>query len=475
MAQSSPPPPQTASGRAGMCRSWLLLLLTQLGLIAMVALTWAMVLFGQLWVTSGYAGQVARTPYLSTYYATVNITTPDAGFVAAFEQGMDAMRTSRFGYLHLTAQYVAVSSNPFFSSVAGAPAVVIDGDAAVRLPDDLRVVQGRLPQPSATVLEVALTARVAQDYHLTVGDVLPIAVDPAPTVRVVGIVAPAGAAFPVRRAILTVYENDPIRDYAQSNPVDALLTSNEAIEAYSYDWSRVPLVQLIGNGCSGPHHAIGPECFVKTPWLVKWIARSQTAQMSVRDLNYLFYGAQPDYASLINSLLQTAAPAAVARAGLTPSDTGWQAIRGDEIGDYRDGAVLLMIFAWIGLGVVLWLILLALAQIVRALARQGQEQGANGAWRNHGVNQPRLVRAYLVRLALMTLVALAAGGAIVQMMVLLMSRALLPPYDQAPVEALSTSPGITMLVGGVSAAVVLVVAFAALWRAFARATADQVA
>lgn len=440
-------------------------------LIVAVVLTWAVPLSGQMWVASGFAGQVARTPYLSTYYATANLATPDAGFVAAFEQGMDAMRTSRFGYLHLTAQRVAVSSNPVISSVPGAPAVIIDGDPAARFPDDLRVVEGRLPQPSANVLEVALTARVAQDYHLTVGDALPLAAYPAPNVRVVGLVAPTGAAFPVQRAILTIYEDDPIRSYAQSNPVDSVLTSNEAIEAYGYDWSRVPLTTLIGNGCSGPHHAIGPECFVKTPWLVKWIAQSQTPQMSVRDLNELFYGAQSDYPALINTMLQTADPAAIARAGLTPTDTGWQAIRSDEIGDYRDGAVLMVIPAWMVLGVVLWLILLNLAQVVRALARQG----VNSASRDHGVNQPRLVRAYLVRLAIMTLFALAVGGVIVQPVVLLLSRALHLSHERVPIDALSGGPTIYMLVGGVSAAVVLMVAFVALGRAFARAVAEYAA
>lgn len=471
MAQPPLPPQHTVSGRTWIRRSWPLLLLAQLGLIATVVLTWAVPLSGEIAVVSGYAGQVARTPYLSTYYATVNIATPDARFVAAFEQGIESLRTSSFGYLHLTAPRVVVSSNPVISAIPSAPAVVFDGDPAASLPDDVRMVQGRLPQPSADVLEVALTASVAKDYHLTVGDALPFNADPAPNVRVVGIVAPAGATFPVDRAILTVYENDPIRYYAQSNPVDSVLTSNEAIETYAYNWSRVPLAQLVGPGCSGPHHPIGPECFVKTPWLVKWIAQSQTPHMSVRDLNYLFYAEKPDYPAIINTILRTADPTAIEHAGLAQRETGWQAIRGDEIGDYQDGAMFSIIVAWIALALVLWLILLALAPVVRALARLSVQRAA----RDHGISRPRMARAFLAQLGIMTVVAFAAGGAVVQPVVLLLARALLLPHEQVPGDALSGGPASSMymLVGGVSAGFVLVVAFAALWRAFARVVAGH--
>src|SRR5262249_35414323 len=161
-----------------------------------------------------------------------SVKQPTTSFIDAFTQATADIAAHELRPYQFTTTRIEVSTLPFTlaeaatgssgsaSADATLPAVLLDGEPTARLSDDLRVVVGRLPEPSTSVLEVVVTQATANQFHLSLGDVLPITAlpgQPAPQVRVVGIAETTGGAFPTDRVAFDPVNPDGVWYWAQTN------------------------------------------------------------------------------------------------------------------------------------------------------------------------------------------------------------------------------------------------------------------
>jgi len=218
-----------------------LALAAQLAMIAAVLLVWAPPLFSRVALMVGLPDLVSTSHGLHPYCLSAAVDRPTSSFITAFMQGTADIGAGELHAYHFRTSRVEISTFPLAlaGTTAHLPAFLLDGEPAAHLTTDLRVVQGRLPVPSASVLEVVLPQATADQLHLTVGALVPIAAPTAPLVHVVGIVQQVDTAFPTNRRAMDPVNEDRVRYYAQSNPLDYILTSDEAIGAYTFDWSQV--------------------------------------------------------------------------------------------------------------------------------------------------------------------------------------------------------------------------------------------
>lgn len=162
---------------------------------------------------AGLPSLVSTSPGLNTYCLSVAVERPTSQFITTFTRGTADSGAGELHLYHLRTSRVEISTYPLALAgpAAHSPAVLLDGEPAARLATDLHVVQGRWPVPSASVLEVVLTQTTADQLHLAVGSLVPIAAPTEPLVRVVGIVQQVGTAFPMNRGVKDLVSQDQVR------------------------------------------------------------------------------------------------------------------------------------------------------------------------------------------------------------------------------------------------------------------------
>lgn len=265
-----------------------LALMTQLCLIAAVLLVWTPLLVGRVLFVTGEHGLV-QSPFGGiTYFIRAAVERPTTRFISAFMQATADIETSDLHAYHFRSSRVELSTFPLAlasrdASAASTPTFLLDGEPATRLVPDLRVVAGRLPMPAVDVLEVVVTRATADRLHLTLGAAIPIAaraLQQAPLVRVVGIVQTVGTVFPTDRAGVAPDNQDSVWYYAQDHPLDSVLTSDEAIGAYAYDWAQVAPVPWFSSD--------NPPL-----WQALWVGTAEYAQMASQDVTAFVLHAVP--------------------------------------------------------------------------------------------------------------------------------------------------------------------------------------
>jgi hypothetical protein len=444
----------------------------QLCLIAAVMLVWTPLLVARvLLVTSQLGlGLVQSNSGSVSYYLSAEVERPTNQFVSAFMQATADIAADDLHAYHFSSSRVEISTlalalTPVGASAAPTPAFLLDGEEASRLATDLRVVEGRLPVPAVGVLEVVVTLATADQLHLALGAALPIAAlagEPPPLVRVVGIVQTVGTVFPTNRAGFDPANQDNVWNYAQSHPLDYVLTSDEAIGTYAYDWAQIASVQQFFSQSSG-NTPLPPS---ENPlWQAWWVGTTEYARMDAKDLTAFLSYAVPDPTMRLNQLLGV--PPLAQQTGFVSADTSTGFYQGNA--DYTDQVSHTLLAVWLFAIIVACVLVGFLGPVTGRLAKR--QQSLIAAWCDRGVSRGRIVGALAMQALALAGLALLTGELLTTLVARSVVAALLPGPARPVVDTLVGGPfdaGLGMT-GGIAAVLLSLVAVLVMVRATSHA------
>lgn len=446
----------------------------QLCLIAAVLLVWTPLLVARvLLVTSQLGLGLAQSNSGSvSYYLSAEVEQPTNQFVSAFMQATADIAASDLHAYHFSSSRVEISTlalalTPVGASAAPTPAFLLDGEETSRLTTDLRVVEGRLPVPAVGVLEVVVTQATADQLHLALGAALPLATlagEPPPLVRVVGIVQTVGTVFPTNRAAFDPANQDSVWNFAQSHPLDYVLTSDEAIGTYAYDWAQIASVQQFFSQSSGST-PLPPSA--NPLWQAWWVGTTEYARMDAKNLTAFLSHDVPDPTMRLNQLLGV--PPLAKLSGFVSVDTSAGFYQGNA--DYTDQVSYTLLFVWILAIIVASFLVVLLYLVTGRLAERQQELLA--VWRDRGVSRRHIVGALAMQAFTLAGLALLAGGLLTMLVARSVVAALLPGPARPVVDTLVGGPfdaGLGMT-GGIAAVLTVLVAVLVMLRATSHAEA----
>lgn len=436
--------------------------------------SWAPLLFGQVALAAGLQGMVNATPGLNSYYFSATVERPNSQFVATFTQGTADISAGMLHVYHFSTSRVEISTFPLGLAGANAtlPAVLLDGEPAASLTTDLRVVQGRLPVPSSDALEVVLTQVIADQLHLAIGTTVPIAAlsaDPGPLVRVVGIVVTRSTTtFPIDRRTFDPANSDQVRYYVQQNPLDYVLTSVEAIGAYTYDWSQAQSVEPFFDR-SGPSANPLPPSENPPLWQAWWVGTADYSRMNAQDLKAVVSGAVPNPTMRLNQLL--GGPSLAQQTGFVSAYTSSGFWQGSDYGDYTLGVIFSLILVWLLAAAGAGAIVLGLRPIVSRLVER--QQPVIAALQDRGASRRQILGALATQALVQAGIALFVGGLLALLMDRLIGSAVVPMPAQSEVSVLVGSPFDSSfgIAGGIAAVLILLVTVLVLLRVMGRVMA----
>ncbi len=445
-----------------------LALAIQLCLIAAVLLVWTPLLVARVLLVTSQLG-LGLAPSNSgsvSYYLSAEVERPTNQFVSAFMQATADIAASDLHAYHFSSSRVEISTLALARAAGGAsaaptPAFLLDGEEASRLATDLRVVEGRLPVPAVGVLEVVVTKASADQLHLALGAALPIttlAGKPPPLVRVVGIVQTVGTVFPTNRAAFDPANQDSVWNYAQSHPLNYVLTSDEAIGTYAYDWAQIASVQQFFSQSSG-NTPLPPS---ENPlWQAWWVGTTEYARMDARDLTAFLSHAVPDPTMRLNQLL--GGPPLAKLSGFVSADTSAGFYQGNA--DYTDQVSQTLLCVWLFAAIVACVLVGVLGPVTGLLAER--QQSLIAAWRDRGASRGRVVGALAMQALALAGLALLAGGLLTMLVARSVVAALLPGPARPVVDTLVGGPFDAGLgvAGGIAAALTVLVAVLVMLRA----------
>jgi hypothetical protein len=477
-------------------RTWGLLLVAQLGLIVAVLLVSAVPIFALVSVGAGFQGELAANPGDAVLNAGTGTDQPTQALVDEYARRLDGIRSGVMRPFHLGQPRLLLNTLPLLLNTGGSTSrrsvSIIDGAPAQTLVSDLGVLQGRLPHPRPDALEVVVGAATAAALHLAPGTVLPLGAAGAgaqtPVVRVVGIVALAtptfsyplnpqkigGSLVNIIAGVATPTFSYPLNPQAGFGPplgsttYYPVVTSNEAILAYSYDWSQVARARPSG---SGP-----PPLPV---WQLKWTAPMDLSHLSAQDLGAIL---DSDPQRLSNQLYQlinggAAPPSFQPGFGLgggggtvfSVSSPHAESPLLQALQVYSARLIGAQILAGLLLADVLGLVLIFLAQMARMLV-DGQEP-LIALLRSRGASRGQIFGAFAVQTLVLGIVGLVAGATLALPATRIVSSALLPASERSALTILNGSL-VAVSTGAAIAAVLTAVALVlAMLRSVGRASA----
>src|SRR2546421_7650129 len=207
---------------------WRFLLVTWLGMLAMVVLACAPPLFSRVAISADLRAVVANAPDGQDLIVQVISLSPTTTQVQQVAQRLNRLlKQGSFGaYFQGTSQLV-VQTPPLGKSTAdnnGSTNLVLDGYNPALAAQHTTVIQGRLPQEtSGAITEIALTQDLARNLSLHVGSLIQertpsVLGSQSWTLHVVGIIAPRSA-------------HDPFW-LAEANPFGSLYTTASGSTAH---------------------------------------------------------------------------------------------------------------------------------------------------------------------------------------------------------------------------------------------------
>ncbi len=158
-------------------RTWRLLLIAGIGILAAVTLVCAVPLYSQVSMTAGLRGVLNATPSDSeiTLQANGNVLTP--AIVAQAYQGLNATMQQQLGaYLGKKADFFMQTPLLGISAPAAdvADSLALNGASIQDAAQHLKVLRGRLPQPLSKTLEVVITEQTAGFLKVDVGSMMTV-------------------------------------------------------------------------------------------------------------------------------------------------------------------------------------------------------------------------------------------------------------------------------------------------------------
>jgi hypothetical protein len=452
-----------------------LALVTQLCLIAAVLLVWTPLLVERVLLATGEHGLMHSHAGSVSYYLNAAVARPTNHFISAFMRATDDIAADDLRAYHFSASRVEFSTYPLALAAVGAPAAptpafLLDGEPVAHLATDVRLIEGRLPIPDAGALEVVVTQATASRLHLALGAALSIAAldgQQAPQVRVVGIVQTVGAAFPTNRAGFDPENQDSVWNYAQSNPLDYVLTSDEAIGAYTYDWAQIATVQQFYSRASGASPL--PPSEGPPLWQAWWIGTTEYARMDAQDLNAFVLHDVPDASTHLNQVLGV--PPLAQQTGFVAADTSAGFYQGHD--DYTDQVIKFVLAVLFFAAFLAFSLVGVLSPVADQLAER--QQPLIAALRDRGAFRGRVIGAFALQALTLAGLALLAGGLLAMLLARALVAVLLPEPVRPVVNTLVGGPFDTgySLAGGIAAVLLSLAAAVVMLRAMRRATTPE--
>src|SRR5258708_34479462 len=212
---------------------WRFLLVTWLGILAMVVLACAPPLFSRVAISADLRATAANSPDGQSIIVAVTSLSPTNEQVRQAEQQLDHLlkQGALAAYLHAAPQLIVQTpplnllSTGKSSTDKRSSGIVLDGYDPVQAAQHAMVGQGRLPQDTADgTIEIAITQNLASNLGLHVGSVVKsntpnILGSQAWTLRVVGVIAPRSAHDPYWLAV--------------ANPFGSLYATESGAAAYN--------------------------------------------------------------------------------------------------------------------------------------------------------------------------------------------------------------------------------------------------
>lgn len=450
-------------------RMWRLLLVAELGTVAAVMLVCAVPLFSQVATAAGLQGALARSQGANELDVHIMTNRPSQQLIQQCERQLAPIISGRLQAYHvgapsaveLTAQPIkpaipangtaaivpsqSASTNKLAldmsnSHLSGGPSggIFIDGLSAGDMAKQVRLVQGRLPQPIASGLEVTLTQKTADDLHLKIGSILPLATTkggPFP-LHIVGIITSAstlsGNGFEPASGL---GPNGNVADYD-------VITSNDAIFRSTFDWALLEQSEQIA----------GPTGQSSGLWNLSWSYPMDLSHLSDGDVGALLDNPQQNDQVLfqvLNSIPNT-------QNGFAFSEAF------DALANYKGRILGAEIIDAVLLLDVLGLVLLFLNLMINVLV--DRQEAVIATLRSRGASRRQLFATFATQSVGLGVVALIAGPLLAIPLTRLVAGALLPAQDQHALSVVAGNPFQVAASVGIFAAVTTVVAvLAMLW------------
>ena len=423
-------------------RMWRFLLVTWLGMLAMVVLACTPPLFSRVTISADLRAAAANSPDGQNIIVEVTSLYPTNAQVQQTELQLDHLlrQGALAAYLHSAPQMI-VQTPPLtlLSADRSSTTVVLDGYDPVQAAQHAVVVQGRLPQDTTDgTVEIAITQSLASSLGLHVGSRInsttaAISGPQAWTLQVVGIVTPRSTRDP----------------YWLLDPFGTLTSSQNGVSVYSVLAARemvrartAALQTLPGRDAS---HLYWSYPFDPTHLDASAIAAisQQTSDLPFQISNTLGQISGVEFAQAEGSLFAT-------------------------LGAFAQQIVVLRIVTTCLLLLILAIILFLVGIMSDMLVERQAEIIAT--LRSRGATQEQIFGAFVLQGLAIGLVSLLAGPLLAIMLVQAIARTLLLPADQSALNVLTANPISAALDVRWFAIVAVVVAFVVMLLAINRAS-----
>jgi ABC-type antimicrobial peptide transport system permease subunit len=399
---------------------WRLLLVTWLGILALVVLACAPPLFSRVAISADLRAAITNSPDGQNIIVAVNSLSPTSGQVHQAEQQLDHLlqQGALAAYLH-TAPQLIVQTPPLNmlpnKSSAGregsSPGVVLDGYDLAQAAQHTSVLQGRLPQDTAGgVIEIAITQNIASNLGLHVGSIITgtvpgVVSSQVWTLRVVGIVVPRLAQDPYWLGAANPFGS--LSTTESGGPGYNVLATRESVQAQVATLQTLPGKDATNLFWSYPFDLTHLDASA-----IPAISQ-QTSDLTFQIANTLGQISGIAFADPTGSLFATLSTYA-------------QRIVGLEI---VIASLLLLILA-----IILFLVGMMSDMLVE------RQTAIIATLRSRGATQQHIFGSFVLQGLTICLAALLAGPLLAILLVRAIASALLAPADQAALNIITTSP-----------------------------------
>ena len=432
-------------------KTWGLLLVIELGMLGAVLLTCVVPLYANITMTAALRGTLNSTAQSSDIVVR---TLPQLISAPVINQTSQALNRELAGTLgpYLAPAQFSIESQLLPVSIPGAGGANLGlisaemGSAAAHL----TLVRGRLPRPSATALEVALTPQTAQVLHADVGSLLRTRVNftdvynkiypQSLALRVVGLFTPAGAGD-------TFWHGDTFAPYLNLGVTVYALIPNETLLASFASLSNAA--------------ATRDRVFVSPPDVL-WYYRLDASRIGIGDLNSLVAGIQQVQVDNANNPNLEQSPYLEQTQTYLPSPNALNGLAA-RISVIEFPVISLVVLI---LGLVLFFISMLVSLLVE---RQGE---AIALLRSRGASRGQIQFALVLQGVIMAALALVAGLLLALWVARLLTWQMFAGNDQGALNIIAGGPPqVARLVGPyalLTSVVVLLAVILAVWGAARR-------
>lgn len=429
-------------------KTWGLLLVVELGMLSAVLLACVAPLYADVTLTAALRGTLNAAPQNTDIVVR---TLPQLISVSTINQTTQVlnkeMGRTLGAYLDPAQFSIETQTLPLFANQHGANATLISEQMS-GASAHLAFLQGRLPVPSATSLEIAMTPETAQYLHVSIGSVLfsnltftdvynktytwPL------SLRLVGLFRPTNDDF---------WHGDDFAPYLEQSVHLYALIPNESL---------LNIMASASNAASA-HDRV----FVSTPDVI-WYYHLNSSRLAIDDLNALISGIQHVQVDNANNpgleqepyleQTQTYLPSPNALNGLAARAT---------VIEFPVISLVVMILA---------LILFFLGLIVHLLVERQSE--AIALLRSRGATRRQVMGALILQGIIMAVVALIVGLLLASWLTRLLTWQMFAGNDQGALNVLSGGPAQLIAKAGLYAllalAAVLLTLLVVVWSAARR-------